>query len=91
MVTLRNCVFYLRRSILTLLFFGFAISLASAQQRTVTGKVTSEDGGSLPGVNIVLQGTMQGVVTDADGAYSIPVPGPEAVLVFHSSVIILKL
>jgi len=82
MVTLRNCVFYLRRSILTLLFFGFAISLASAQQRTVTGKVTSEDGGSLPGVNIVLQGTMQGVVTDADGAYSIPVPGPEAVLVF---------
>jgi iron complex outermembrane receptor protein len=67
---------------LSLLLFGFAISLATAQQKTVTGKVTSEAEGPLPGVNIVLQGTVQGVVSDSQGNYSIVVPGPEAVLVF---------
>jgi iron complex outermembrane receptor protein len=30
----------------------------------------------------VLQGTVQGTMTDAGGNYSIPVPGPQAVLVF---------
>ncbi len=82
MGTLRISLFLWRRSILTLLFFGFAISLACAQQRTVTGKVISEGEGPLPGVNIVLQGTTQGTMTDAGGNYSISVPGPQAVLVF---------
>ncbi|MCX6254816.1 MAG: SusC/RagA family TonB-linked outer membrane protein [Bacteroidia bacterium] len=82
MATLRNSVFLWRRSILSLLLLGFAISLASAQQKTVTGKVSSEAEGPLPGVNIVLQGTLQGTMTDASGNYTISVSGPEAVLVF---------
>ena len=82
MATLRNFVFLWRRGILSLLLFGFAISFACAQGRTVKGKVTSEAEGPLPGVNIVLQGTVQGTMTDANGNYSISVPGPEAVLVF---------
>lgn len=82
MGTLRNSLFLWRRSILSLLLFGFAISIAFAQERTVTGKVTSETEGPLPGVNIVLQGTTQGAMTDAQGNYKIVVPGPEAVLVF---------
>jgi iron complex outermembrane receptor protein len=82
MATLRNFVFLWRRGILTLLLFGFAISFACAQGRTVKGKVTSATEGPLPGVNIVLQGTVQGIMTDAGGNYTITVPGPEAVLVF---------
>jgi TonB-linked SusC/RagA family outer membrane protein len=82
MATLRNFVFLWRRGILTLLLFGFAISFACAQGRTVKGKVTSATEGPLPGVNIVLQGTVQGTMTDAGGNYTITVPGPEAVLVF---------
>lgn len=82
MATLRNFVFLWRRGILTLLLFGFAISFACAQGRTVKGKVTSASEGPLPGVNIVLQGTTQGTMTDGNGNYSISVPGPEAVLVF---------
>jgi iron complex outermembrane receptor protein len=82
MATLRNFVFLWRRGILTLLLFGFAISFACAQGRTVKGKVTSATEGPLPGVNIVLQGSVQGTMTDAGGNYSIAVPGPEAVLVF---------
>jgi iron complex outermembrane receptor protein len=82
MATLRNFVFLWRRGILSLLLFGFAISFASAQQRTVNGKVTSTAEGPLPGVNIQIQGTLQGTITDAGGNYSIAVPGPEAVLIF---------
>ncbi|TAL61589.1 MAG: SusC/RagA family TonB-linked outer membrane protein [Bacteroidetes bacterium] len=84
MGTFRNSVFLWRRSILSLLIFGFAISLAFAQERTVTGKVTSEAEGALPGVNVVLQGTVTGIMTDAQGNYKIVVPGPGAVLVFSS-------
>ena len=82
MATLRNFVFLCRRGILTLLLFGFAISFACAQGRTVKGKVTSAAEGPIPGVNILLQGTVQGTMTDAGGNYTITVPGPEAVLVF---------
>ena len=82
MATLRNFVFLWRRGILSLLLFGFAISFASAQGRTVKGKVTSAAEGALPGVNIQIQGTVQGTITDAGGNYSIAVPGPEAVLIF---------
>ncbi|MDZ7608629.1 MAG: TonB-dependent receptor plug domain-containing protein [Cyclobacteriaceae bacterium] len=75
----------LRRSIaLSLLFVGFIASLSYAQERTITGKVSSAEEGTLPGVNIILQGTGTGTVTDIDGNYSIVVPGAEAVLQFSS-------
>jgi TonB-linked SusC/RagA family outer membrane protein len=48
----------------------------------VTGKVTDEDGNPLPGVNIVIKGTLAGTITDADGSYSIDVDDPDATLVF---------
>ncbi len=54
-----------------------------AQERTVTGRVTStEDGSPLPGVNVVVKGTTTGTVTDADGRYSISVPSANSQLVF---------
>ncbi len=65
-----------------LLLLGFAVSSVFAQQRTVTGTVTSEELGALPGVNIVIQGTTSGAVTDVDGNYTLSVPGPDAILVF---------
>lgn len=54
-----------------------------AQNRTVSGRVTStEDGSALPGVNVVLKGTTTGTATDADGRYSISVPSSGGTLVF---------
>jgi len=45
-----------------------------AQDRIVTGKVTStEDGSPLPGVNVVVKGTANGTVTDVSGKFSISV------------------
>ncbi len=53
------------------------------QQQKVTGTVTdASTGEALPGVNILIEGTNQGVITDMDGKYSIDVPGPTAVLLF---------
>ncbi|AYB35001.1 SusC/RagA family TonB-linked outer membrane protein [Chryseolinea soli] len=53
--------------------------LARAQERVVTGKVSSmEDGSDLPGVNVVLKGTSFGTVTNADGVYRLSIPGADA-------------
>jgi TonB-dependent SusC/RagA subfamily outer membrane receptor len=54
----------------------------SVQQIIVTGKVTDEDGNPLPGVNIIVKGTITGTITDLDGNYSIEADDPEDVLVF---------
>lgn len=55
---------------------------ASAQERTVTGKVTdAESGESLPGVTVIIQGTQQGAITMPDGTYSLQAAADD-VLVF---------
>lgn len=55
---------------------------AFAQDRQVSGKVTStEDGSPLPGVNIAVRGTNRGTTTGADGSYKINVDG-QSTLVF---------
>jgi TonB-linked SusC/RagA family outer membrane protein len=46
---------------------------AFAQQKTVTGKVTSEQGAGMPSVQVVIKGTSQGTLTTAEGDYSIRV------------------
>ncbi len=81
---MQNSLFIKKGGVFLLFLFTIALGLVSAQERTVTGKVTDQDGGPLPGVNILIQGTMRGAVTDMDGVYKIVVPGPDAVLVFSS-------
>ncbi|HCR53306.1 MAG TPA: hypothetical protein DIW27_02725, partial [Cytophagales bacterium] len=54
-----------------------------AQERTVSGKVTSEvDGSSLPGVSVLLKGTSTGTVTDVEGNYRLSVPTTGGTLTF---------
>ncbi|MBL0739779.1 SusC/RagA family TonB-linked outer membrane protein [Chryseolinea sp. Jin1] len=58
-------------------------STALAQNRTVTGKVTEQEGGTpLPGVNVSVKGTSLGTITDAEGKYSLSVPSDGGVLMF---------
>lgn len=61
----------------------FCLTLGMARgQTTVSGKVTDNaDGGSLPGVSVVVKGTTTGTSTDVDGNFSLNV-GADAVLVF---------
>ncbi|MDF9797035.1 TonB-dependent SusC/RagA subfamily outer membrane receptor [Catalinimonas alkaloidigena] len=59
-------------------------SMVLAQSRTVSGKVTDENDAGLPGVNVLVQGTTVGTVTDIEGNYKISVDGSDATLVFTS-------
>jgi TonB-linked SusC/RagA family outer membrane protein len=62
--------------------FMLASSESWAQERAVSGRVTSaEDGSPLPGVNVVLKGTTNGAVTDAEGAFRLNVPAEGGTLV----------
>lgn len=60
----------------------FAFSAQAQNPIDVGGMVNDVSGGPLPGVNIVVKGTTQGVVTDSKGRYQITVPGSNTVLVF---------
>lgn len=56
---------------------------AWAQERTVSGKVTSaEDGSAVPGVNVLEKGTSNGTTTDMDGNFKISVSSESSVLSF---------
>ncbi|HCC53179.1 MAG TPA: SusC/RagA family TonB-linked outer membrane protein [Porphyromonadaceae bacterium] len=52
------------------------------QAGTITGSVVDEIGDPLPGVNISVKGTSQGIMTDLDGKFSLTVPNANAVLSF---------
>jgi TonB-linked SusC/RagA family outer membrane protein len=72
----------MRKFLLTLYALAFAL-FSYAQERSISGKVTSaEDGSPLPGVNVVVKGTTIGTVTDTQGGYRINVSTSDATLVF---------
>ncbi len=57
--------------------------ILAAQERVVSGKVTSkEDNSPLPGVNVIIKGTTNGTVTDVDGNYKLTIPPEGTILVF---------
>ncbi|MDQ6815063.1 MAG: TonB-dependent receptor [Bacteroidota bacterium] len=53
-------------------------------QVNLKGRVTDDKGAGLSGVSIVLKGTGNGTGTDANGSFSINVPGSKGTLVFSS-------
>ncbi len=55
--------------------------LAYGQSRAISGKLTDENGASLPGVNIIVKGTTIGTLSDVDGNYRLEVE-EGAVLVY---------
>jgi TonB-linked SusC/RagA family outer membrane protein len=72
----------MKKLLLVWVLVATAFSSLLAQNKQVTGKVTSsEDGMALPGVNISLKGTSRGTSTDANGTYRIAV-GAGATLQF---------
>lgn len=63
--------------------FICSIQLSFAQQRTITGKVTSiDDKAGLPGVSVKVKGGTEGTVTDASGVYKLSVSSNATALIF---------
>ncbi len=52
------------------------------QENIITGKVVDTEGEPLAGVNIIIEGTTIGTITDIQGYYSIEYPGANTTLIF---------
>lgn len=61
--------------LMAFMMFLLGATSAYAQERTVSGTITSgEDGEPLPGVTVLVKGTTAGTITDVDGNYKLGVP-----------------
>jgi TonB-linked SusC/RagA family outer membrane protein len=70
-------------SLLMVLLLSCLWYQASAQDRTVSGRVTDRTSGQgLPGVTVLAKGTTVGTSTNADGAFSLGVPASATRLTF---------
>ncbi|MFL0205899.1 SusC/RagA family TonB-linked outer membrane protein [Aquirufa sp. 2-AUSEE-184A6] len=68
--------------LMTFLLTMLSVATIFAQDKKVTGKVTSaEDGSGLPGVTVQIKGTGKGTQSDMNGNYSLSVPS-SATLVY---------
>jgi len=75
--------FYRPAGPFTLLLFLLFLGRSVTAQDSVSGVVTSgPEAAPLPGVNVVIKGSVSGTVTDPQGRYSLKVPSPESVIVF---------
>ncbi len=66
-----------------LMFVCFALFTGALFSQTVNGTVTGDDG-PLPGTNVIVKGTSNGVSTDFDGNYTIEGVASDAILEFSS-------
>ncbi len=75
----------MRTTFIKLLFGVWLLALsglAYAQERTITGRITSaEDGSPIPGASVAIKGTNRGTTTDADGAYRLGVGAADRLVV----------
>jgi len=76
---MKNCFKQTWKTLLFLFFLFFTTKIAA--QTTVSGTVTDEKKEPLIGVSVFIKGSSTGVVTDANGAFSLNAPG-NAVLHF---------
>jgi len=73
----------MKKLLQSLFILMFVAISAMAQERTITGTVTSSDDKlPIPGVSVRVKGTQTGAVTDANGKYSVKVPSGSSVLEF---------
>ena len=64
-----------------LLISLLSITPVLAQSRMLTGKVVDSQNAPLPGVNVVIKGTLSGTVTDIDGIFRVEA-APTDILIF---------
>lgn len=73
---------YLKMGFIQVLLLVLVVSFANAQDTTVKGKVTDNDGAPLIGANVIVIGTTIGTVTDIDGNFTLKVPKGANEIVF---------
>src|SRR5690606_33159966 len=58
------------------------MGVVHAQERRISGTVTTTSGEPLPGVSVIVSGTTTGTQTNSSGAYSLSVPANAGSLTF---------
>ncbi len=77
---MKNCVLIKCVSLLMVFIINYELTIA---QEIISGKVyDSEDGESLPGVNVLVKGTTIGGATNSEGVFSFAFPSLNDTLVF---------
>ncbi|MGK7395766.1 MAG: SusC/RagA family TonB-linked outer membrane protein [Candidatus Cyclobacteriaceae bacterium M3_2C_046] len=71
----------MKKRLLLIAFFSVSFVLPVISQ-TVTGKVTSQDNSSLPGVNVRIKKSSIGTITDANGNFQIGLQSGSDTLIF---------
>ena len=69
------------KSVCCMLLIFLSIPFLSAQDLTVSGRVTDKTGESIIGASILVQGTTSGTITDFDGNFTLQNVTSNAVLV----------
>ena len=76
---------FLLTQVRRLRWFGFifltAVFCSGISAQTIVTGTVSDEGGPIPGVNVILKGTQNGTSTDFDGKYSLEAPS-DGVLIF---------
>lgn len=71
----------MRKTVLLVLCFVIAVGQLIAQNRTLSGKITDENGAPLEGATVTVKGTKIAATSAADGAFSISAPTTAKALV----------
>lgn len=74
----------MRKLVTMLLCMVFAVGQLAAQTRTIKGKVTDSKSSPIANASVVVKGSTTGTTTDANGDFSINVPGAAKALVISS-------
>lgn len=72
-----------KHSLFFILLGIFSVQLGFAQQKTITGTVTDENGVPLPGATALIENTTRGVTTDFDGNFTIEVEANEVLIISY--------
>ncbi|KAA6434034.1 SusC/RagA family TonB-linked outer membrane protein [Dyadobacter flavalbus] len=82
----------MRKVLLLLVWTCLCSSLAHAQVREISGKITaSEDGLGLAGASVIFKGTNVGTNADADGKFSFSVPGDGTLVISYVGFLIQEI
>ena len=61
---------------------AIVLAVAPSSIITITGQVTNIKGELLPGVSVVVKGSLQGAITDMDGKYKLQVAPSDKIITF---------
>ncbi len=74
----------MRKLLILVVCHAFLLLTATAQEKSISGKVTEENGTPIGNASVMVKGTTRGTVTKSDGTYTLSIPANAKTLVISS-------